>query len=71
MRSALFDEKGLFMSKSAPIDPRSTRRTIPLKEWERNRALYATYALQGYCDHAGKVEVVVQKKPEFCTRIQG
>ncbi len=54
---------------SKPIDPRTTRRTVPLNEWERNRALYATFTLAGYTEHAGKTEVVLQKKPEFCARV--
>lgn len=55
--------------KNSPIDPRTTRRTVPYDKWERNTALYSTYeVLQVERDLALNRPscVVLQRKPEFC-----
>lgn len=51
------------------IDPRTTRRTVPYSKWSRNSALFSTYAVLTVIrdNFTGKpVDVVLQRKPEFC-----
>ena len=44
-----------------PIDPRTTRRRIPVTEWQRNAARYATYKPVG----TDGPWLVIERKPEF------
>ena len=51
-------------TKTTPIDPRTTRRTITLDHFEKNSALWAQYRVLAYTQSG----VLLEKKPEFCQR---
>lgn len=54
-----------------PIDPRTTRRRISLREWNWNRAMYATYEEVGIEPNATGLQVgwvIIQKKPEYLNK---
>lgn len=58
--------------KVKTIDPRTTRRRILQREWDRNRALYAKYELvdvEHVLSIAGDQHwAVIQLKPEWCVK---
>jgi hypothetical protein len=47
-----------------PIDPRTTRRTVPVAKYDWNAAMYGQYRVI----ERGATSVILEKKPEFCVR---